>query len=291
MYPAEIESYVRPQTVAEALAAISKYEDGEGMFLAGGQSLMQAIKSRMLRPRCIVDLQSVAELKGIRYAEGLTIGAMTRYADIAADQGLSGAYAGLRDAARHIGDRQVRNRGTIGGSVCWNYVASCLPTVVLGLGGTLNMASVNGSTRQIDADDFFLGPFETARESDEILVSISWPAAPAHSGSAYKKWGLVTDAVPVVGVCILVTLDAGGVCTSARMALAGLSDGAQRAPAGEQALIGSSGDAASVEKALEAVIESVETQSDHWADSNYREQLIRTIGREVIATAFDRARA
>ena len=289
MYPAEIEDYVRPRTVAQALEAISKYGDGEGMFLAGGQSLMQAIKSRMLRPRCIVDLQDVTELKGIRHADGLTIGAMTRHVDIAEDRTLTGAFAALRDAAQHIGDRQVRNRGTIGGSLCWNYVASCLPAVVLGLGGALTIAATDGRAREVEADDFFLGPFETAREDGELLLSISWPSPAPHSGSAYKKWGLVTDAVPVVGVCALVTVDDAGVCTHARIALGGLSDGAQRA-AGESALVGSSGDDASVARALEAAIESVETQSDAWADAVYRKQLIRTIGREVIAIAFERAR-
>lgn len=290
MFPAKIEDYVRPHDVAAALAAIARYEPGEASFIAGGQSLMQAIKSRMVRPRCIVDLQDIAELKGVRHSGGLTIGAMTRYVDIAADESLRGPHAALRDAAQHVGDRQVRNRGTIGGSVCWNYVASCMPAVVLGLGGTLNLAAANGTTRQLAADGFLLGPLETARKDDEILLSVSF-AAPARSGSAYGKWGLVTDSLPVVGVCMLVSLDAGGKCSAARIGLSGLAAGAQRAPAGEQALLGSTGDAASVDKALDAIVASVETQSDKWADAGYRSNLIRTIGRKVAATAFTRARA
>jgi aerobic carbon-monoxide dehydrogenase medium subunit len=290
MFPARIDEYLRPQTVAEALAAIARYPDGEGMFLAGGQSLMQAIKSRMVRPSCIVDLQNVAALSGIDQGDGLTIGAMTRYIEVAGHGSLPPAYAALADAARRVGDRQVRNRGTIGGSVCWNYVASCTPTVVLGTDGTLTLASVRGETREVRAGDFFLGPFETARDDDEILLSISWPAAPPNSGSAYQKWGLVSDAVPLVGICVSVTLDGAGRCAAARVAVAGLADGAQLAPAGGAALIGSDGGGDSLSDAMAAVAGSVETHSDHWADAAYRRQLIRTIGVEVAASAFQRAR-
>ena len=292
MFPARIQEYVRPRTVAEALAAVARYDAGEAIFLAGGQSAMQAIKSRMLRPQCIVDLQSIAELKGVDRSNGtLTIGAMTRYVDIVRDERLSGAFAALRDAAARVGDRQVRNRGTIGGSLCWNYVAACTPTVVLALGGALNLLAADGTKRSLVADEFLLGPLETARRDDEILLSVSWPAPAPHSGSAYKKWGLVTDALPVIGVAVLVTLNGVGLCSAARIALAGLADGAQRAKLGEAKLIGSSGDEASIDAAMGAIAEAADTHSDMSADADYRKQLIRTIGREVAFSAFARARA
>ncbi len=292
MFPARIQEYVRPRTVAEALAAVARYDAGEAIFLAGGQSAMQAIKSRMLRPQCIVDLQSIAELKGVDRNNGtLTIGAMTRYVDIVRDERLSGAFAALRDAAAHVGDRQVRNRGTIGGSLCWNYVAACTPTVVLALGGTLNLLAADGTKRSLVADQFLLGALETARRDDEILLSVSWPAPAPHTGSAYKKWGLVTDALPVIGVAVLVTLDGTGVCSAARIALAGLADGAQRVTIGAAKLIGSRGDNAAIDAAMAAIAEAAETHSDMSADANYRKQLIRTIGREVAHSAFVRAQA
>lgn len=292
MFPARIQQYVRPRTVAEALAAVARYDAGEAIFLAGGQSAMQAIKSRMLRPQCVVDLQAVAELKGVRSSAGaLHIGAMTRYVEIARDETLSGAFAALRDAASRVGDRQVRNRGTIGGSLCWNYVAACTPTVVLALAGTMNLLAADGSKRSVAADDFLLGPLETARRDDEILLSVSWPAPAPRSGSAYKKWGLVTDALPVIGVAVLVTLAASGKCSAARIALAGLADGAQRAKLGETKLIGSSGDQASIDAAMGAIADAADTHSDMSADADYRKQLIRTIGREVALSAFARARA
>ena len=291
MFPANIDDYVRPESVEEALAAIAKYDEGESVFLAGGQSLMQAIKSRMVRPRCIVDLQNVDKLRGIDQTSGLTIGAMARYVEIAECKTLPPAYAALNDAAYHVGDRQVRNRGTIGGSICWNYVASCMPAVVLALNGTITLASSKGSFREMDAQDFILGPFETAREDNEILLSISWPTAPARAGSAYKKWGLVTDSLPVVGVCVNVTLDTEGVCTAARVAVAGLADGAQLSVPGAEAIIGSNGSDDSITAAMATVAGSVETHTDHWADAEYRDQLICSVGAEVTATAFKRARS
>ena len=290
MYPAVIEEYVRPATVAEALSAIARYDDGEAIFLAGGQSAMQALKSRMLRPRCIVDLQSVAELTGISNGtDGLIIGAMTRYVDIAEDESLAGAFAALRDAAGHIGDRQVRNRGTIGGSVCWNYFAACMPAVVLALDGTMNLASAT-TTHAVTADDFLRGALDTARAEGELLVSVSWRAPPPRCGSAYKKWGLVQDALPVIGVCVRIAMDDGDRCSEARITLAGLADGSQRAPRGEDVLTGSTGDDATIAVAMDAIAKDADVHSDQSADADYRRLLIRTLGREVATFAFARAR-
>lgn len=290
MFPAHIEEYVRPTTVAEALAANARYDEGEAMFIAGGMSLMQAIKSRMARPRCLIDLQAIAALQGIEVGgSGVRIGAMTRYVDIANDARLDGAYAALRDAAGHVGDRQVRNRGTIGGSCCWNYIASCTPTVVLGLDGTMNLVAASGARRALPATEFLIGPLETARQGDEMLESVSFPAVAGRTGSAYRKWGLTKDALPVVGICVQVRLDAAGVCTAARVALSGLAAGGQLAPVGAQALIGTRGDAAALTAAMAAVADSVDAQADKWASTEYRQQIIRTLGTEVAATAFARA--
>ena len=149
MYPAPIDEYVRPATVADALAALGRYEEGDAAFIAGGQSLMQAVKARLVRPRCLIDLQAVSGLSGIDVgADGVRIGPMTRYVEIARDQRLSGAHAAVRDAAERIGDRQVRNRGTIGGSLCWNYVAACMPPTAIGLDAELELTAADGDHAQ-----------------------------------------------------------------------------------------------------------------------------------------------
>lgn len=289
MYPAAIEEYVRPGTIQEAIDALGRYDEGEALFIAGGQSLMQAMKSRLVRPRCLVDLQNISELAGISVAgDSIKIGAMTKYRDIANDTRLDGAAQALRDAAAHVGDRQVRNRGTIGGSVCWNYVAACMPPTTIGVGASMNLTSSGGATRTLAADDFIQGPLETAREENEVLLSIDVPAAKG-SGSAYKKWGLIADALPVIGMCVSVTLG-GGAVSSARVAIGGLADGPQRASAAEAALNGvGAGDSAAIEKAMATAAEETETQDDLWADSAYRKQLIRSLGAEVTATAIARA--
>jgi carbon-monoxide dehydrogenase medium subunit len=292
MYPAAIEDYVRPGSIDEALEALVKYDAGDAFFVAGGQSLMQALKSRLVRPRCLVDLQDIAELAGIAVnGDGVRIGPMTRYREIAAEERLHGAYQALNDAAARIGDRQVRNRGTIGGSLCWNYIAACLPPTCLGLGAELELLSSDGEKRTLSAADFIGGPLETARADNEILTAVRLPAAPKNAGSAYKKWGLLTDSLPVIGICAYLELD-GGACATARLAIGGLTSGPVRAAGAERALAGvAAGDADGIAKAVAAAAAETETQDDMWADSAYRKQLIRSLGKDVVTSAFARAGA
>ena len=290
MYPAPIDEYVRPATVADALAALGRYEEGDAALIAGGQSLMQAVKARLVRPRCLIDLQAVSGLSGIEVgADGVRIGPMTRYVEIAGDERLNGACAALRDAAERVGDRQVRNRGTIGGSLCWNYIAACMPPTAIGLGAQLELTAADGGTRTLAAEDFVGGPLETAREENEILTAIAIPVAAGNAGSAYKKWGLVTDALPVIGVCVSLEV-ADGRCSSACVAVGGLETGPTRSGAAEAALAGvAAGDGDGIAAAMDAAAAEIETQADLWADSDYRKQLIRSLGAEVTATAFARA--
>lgn len=291
MYPAAIEDYLRPASVDDVLKAASKYGAGEAVFVAGGQSVMQAIKSRLVRPRCVIDLQAVRELKGVTVgANGIRIGAMTRYVELVGDNRLKGAYEALVDAAAHVGDRQVRNRGTIGGSLCWNYVAACMPAANLGIGSSMELISATGKKRTLVADEFIKGPLETARADDEVLLAITLPSSAARAGSAYKKWGLVTDSLPVIGVAAYVELDAKGSCLKARFAVGGLSSGPKRAKGAEAMLVGKVGsDGAAITASVEKAASEIATQSDMWADSAYRKNLIRSLGAEVIGRAFARA--
>ena len=290
MYPAIIEDYVRPTSVDEALKAAGKYEAGEAMFLAGGQSLMQAVKSRLVRPRCVIDLQALKELKGVSAGGGgIRIGAMTRYVEIMSDPNLKTAYGALADAAEHVGDRQVRNRGTIGGSLCWNYVAACMPAANLAVGSSMELLSATGKKRAVMVDDLIKGPLETARADVEVLLAVTLPAAPAKAGSAYKKWGVVTDALPVIGVAVYLELDGGGAIAKARLAVGGLATGPKRAKGAEAALAGKKAGDPGLAAALDKAASEIETQSDHWADSTYRKNLIRTLGADVLASAFARA--
>jgi carbon-monoxide dehydrogenase medium subunit len=290
MYPAIIETYDSPTTVHEALQALGE-RGVEAHFIAGGQSLMQGIKARVISPKNLIDLQHVAELKDITHdQDAVRIGAMTRYREIAGDERFDGAYQALRDAATHVGDRQVRNRGTIGGSLCWNYIAACMPPTCIGVGASVELVSIAGGRRSLLAEAFLHGPLETDRRDDEMLVSVTLPIPPPKCGSAYKKWGLVTDALPVIGICAYVELGQDGRCRLARLAVGGVATGPRRANAGERILIGkSASDTKEIAVAAETAASSTETQTDMWADADYRKQLIETLAREVISKAFVRA--
>jgi carbon-monoxide dehydrogenase medium subunit len=215
---------------------------------------------------------------------------MTRYVDLARETRLAPAYAALIDAAGHVGDRQVRNRGTIGGSVCWNYIAACMPAVALTLDATMNLVSRSGGTRSLPAREFLGTPLETARKDDELLISLELPALPAHAGSAYAKWSLLHDGLPVIGACVYVELDDAGRCSRARVGFGGLASGPKRSPAAEAALAGCRvGDDETVARAMAAAAQELETQGDLWADPAYRSHLIRTLGARMASAALRRA--
>ena len=161
--------YHRPTSSKDALALAGKKADGK--YLAGGQSLVQAMKLRLSSPSDLIDLGSLKELTGIKVSGAtVEIGAMTRHADVAHSPEVKKAIPSLAGLASMIGDRQVRHMGTIGGSLANNDPAADYPAAVLGLGAT-----VNTNKRAIAADKFFTGPFETALKPDEIITSVSFP--------------------------------------------------------------------------------------------------------------------
>ena len=290
MYPAPIEAYVAPRTIAEALERFA--EAGEGaMFIAGGMSLMQAMKARLVAPCALIDLNEVEELGGLaRGPRNFTVRPMTRYRDLAATSALRGALQALGDAAATVGDRQVRNAGTIGGSLCWNYVASCMPNACLCLDATLVLASLADGERRVPIEDFLVGPLETARRDDELLVEIVFPAERQHGiGSAYRKYGGTVDGLPIVGIAAAIEVDDAGRCTDARLSVGGILPTAQRFKGARDILCGRPGTPENFAEAAGAAADSIETQTDHLASADYRKVLIRTMGRDVLAEAHARA--
>lgn len=289
MYPAPIEDYVAPTSVDEALSLRRALGDG-ALYIGGGMSLMQAIKARLIQPRALIDLARVSTLRGIVADEaGIAIGAMTRYVEIAHGRAQLGGYGALSDAASTVGDRQVRNSGTIGGSLCWNYLASCTPTAALCLEARLELAAPDGSKRVMPADEFLVGPLETARRDDELLVAIHLPHPLPRSGSAYQKFGGNVDGLPIVGVAAFVALDAEGRCIDARLAVGGVLPRAQRFDGIKDSLAGKKPDDSILAATANAAAETIETHDDHWASADYRRTLIRSIGRAVLGLAAARA--
>ena len=257
-------NYVKPASLADAAAALSSADDGT--LLAGGQTLLPTMKARLAAPSDLVDLGAIAELKGISVSGGsVTIGAMTRHQDVADSADVRGAIPALAKLAGGIGDQAVRNRGTIGGSVANNDPAADYPAAVLGLGAT-----VKTDSREIAADDFFTGLFETALNEGEIITSVSFPAP---EKAAYVKFPNPASRYAIVGVFVAKT--AGGV----RVAVTGAGNGGVfRVPEYESALASDF----SAGAIADGVVSAGDMNSDLHADSDYRAHLVAVMTRRAV---------
>jgi aerobic carbon-monoxide dehydrogenase medium subunit len=258
--------YHRPKTVAEAVSLLQGASDGK--LLAGGHTLIPTLKQRLASPSDLIDLGAIAELKGIREeGDRLIIGALTTYSEVVESETARRAIPALAQLASHIGDSQVRNRGTIGGSVANNDPASDYPAAVLGLNAT-----VRTNQREIAADDFFLGMFETALGDAEVITAVSFPK-PVKAG--YMKFPNPASRYAIVGVMAAQT--AGGV----RVAVTGAGPCVFRAKDFEQALASSF-----TPDALDRVSLSPNgLNSDIHASAEYRAHLVKVMAKRAVAAA------
>lgn len=254
----------KADSVAAAAALITQTG---GRPLAGGQSLVAAMKLRLAQPGTLVDLAGIAELKGIRRdGNALVIGAMTRHAEVAASAEVRAAIPALAALAEGIGDRQVRNMGTLGGSLANNDPAACYPAGALGLGAT-----VHTSQRTIAADDFFKGLYETALGDGELVTRASFPI-PAKA--AYVKFVQPASRFALVGVFVAQT--SGGV----RVAVTGAGSSVFRAKAIEDALTKSF----TAEAAKAVKMAATGLNSDLHGSAEYRAHLIPVLAARAVAT-------
>jgi aerobic carbon-monoxide dehydrogenase medium subunit len=253
----------QPKSVADAAAALAKTG---GKALAGGQSLVAAMKLRLAQPGHVVDLSHIADLKGIR-SEGSTlmIGAMTRHAEVAASSAVKAAIPALAALAEGIGDRQVRNMGTLGGSLANNDPAADWPAAVVALDATIVT-----NKRSIGADAFFKGMYETALAADEIITSVRFPVP---QKAAYAKFAQPASRFALVGVFVAKT--AGGV----RVAVTGAGPSVFRAKALEDALAKNwSADAARAVKMPDSGL-----NSDLHGSPAYRAHLVSVLAGRAVA--------
>ncbi|MEP6996760.1 MAG: xanthine dehydrogenase family protein subunit M [Betaproteobacteria bacterium] len=257
--------YQRAKSVADAAAALARTG---GKALAGGQSLVGAMKLRLANPGTVVDLSGITELKGIKKdGDALTIGALATHAEVAASSVVRQAIPALAALAEGIGDRQVRNRGTIGGSIANNDPAADYPAAVLALNAT-----VQTNKRKIAADDFFKGMYETALAADEIIVAVSFPVP---KKAAYVKFPNPASRFALVGVFVAQT--AAGV----RVAVTGAAPHVHRAGAIEAALAKAfTADAAKVVK-----ISPDQLNSDMHGSAEYRAHLVSVLAARAVAAA------
>src|SRR5437773_996052 len=214
--------YHAAKTVDEALALLQQYGD-DAKLLAGGHSLLPTMKLRLAQPGHLVDLGRISGLSYIREESGaVAVGAMTTYTTLERNELIGRYFAMLPEGIAVIGDPQVRNRGTIGGSIAHADPAADMPGIVLALKADILVQSSNG-VRTIKADDFFTGTFETALQPDEIVTEIRFAIPPPHTGSAYMKLENKVSHYAEAGCAADVTVDTDGTCTSASVIITGAS--------------------------------------------------------------------
>jgi CO/xanthine dehydrogenase FAD-binding subunit len=282
--------YLSPASVEEALALLADLGEG-ARPLAGGQSLVPLMNFRLVRPQHVVDLNGLGELSGIRQDDGhLVIGAMTRQRAVETSALVAQHCPLLAEAMPQIGHVQIRNRGTVGGSLAHADPAAELPAVVAALGGELVVRSTRGR-RVIKADQFFVGYLTTAARPGELLVEVRLPVAPPRTGTAFLEISRRHGDFALVGVAATLTVDEAGVCTSAAIALTGVGPTPVVAHEAARALVGARPTADTCDAAGRRVSDSVQPDSDLHASSEYRQHVAGVLTRRALAKAAARATA
>jgi len=259
-------TYHRAKSASDAASKLGSADDGK--YISGGQTLLPTMKARLAAPSDLVDLTTIEGMSGIAVdASGVTIGAATTHADVAASAEVASAIPALAALAHHIGDPAVRNRGTIGGSIANNDPAADYPAACLGLGATIVT-----DKREVAADDFFTGMFETALADDEIIMGVKFPKA---SKAGYEKFPNPASRYAMVGVFAAQAAD------GVRVAVTGAgNDGVFRHKAMEAALSNWSGDAVA-----DIPTPAGDMLSDIHGTSEYRAHLVGVMAKRAVAKA------
>jgi len=288
MVPAQFD-YLTPATLDEALALLQQHAD-DAKILAGGHSLIPAMKLRLAQPAVLIDIGRIRDLAYIREeGDRIHIGAMTTHFQIEASDRLRDICPILPEAAAQIGDAQVRNRGTLGGSLAHADPAADWPAVMLAL--KAEMVAVGGSgERVIAADDFFVDMLTTALDASEILREIRIPVPAGRYGQAYVKAAQPASGFAVVGVAVHLVRDAGGACESVSVGITGVASKAYRAKAAEAALRGSALDEQVIATAAATAADGVTINGDIYASEAYRTHLAQVYAGRAIQAATARVK-
>ena len=276
MYPAEFE-YEKPTTVDDAVDLLASNTDRDAHLLAGGHSLLPTMKSGLASPALLIDIGGIEALAGITdNGETSTIGAMTPYAEIDGSDHLETACPIIAEAAREVGDRQVRNAGTIGGNIAHADPASDMPASVLAADGTIHARGPDGD-RTIPADEFFIGMYGTALDHDEILTAIEVPNVSNGTADAYRKKASPSSGYAQVGVAARVSATDGTV-DACRVAVNGAVDHAFRLTDVEETIRDEPFTTETIENAKAAVSSDLDGETvmdDNQVSAEFREQLVR----------------
>jgi carbon-monoxide dehydrogenase medium subunit len=288
MIPAAF-AYHRPRTLQAALRQLQTL-GGDAKVMAGGQSLLPMMKLRVAVPPHVIDISRIAALRRIRAREGrLHIGALATHYMVESTAAVRRAAPALAEAAASIGDLQVRNLGTIGGSVMHADPAADYPAVLLALGAEVVLESPRG-TRTVPIDGSFQGLMATAASPDEVLTEVIVPPLPPRSGTAYLKVANPASGFALAGVAAAVTLDADDRCTQVRIGVTGVASVAYRARKMEQSLTGRDLVDDVLKTAASAAADGVDVNADIFASADYRRHLARVLTARAVSAARERAR-
>ena len=247
------------------------------------------MKLRLVSPAALIDLGGIPGLSGMREkADAIVIGAPTTYDELLRSDVINEALPVIAEAASVVGDLQVRNRGTIGGSLAHADPASGMPAVVLALDATLTAIGPNGE-RTIPADEFFVDFFTTALQPDEVLTEIRIPRPSAGTGMAYQKCAQPASGYAIVGIAGVLRRGADGVADTVRIAVTGAGTVPKRAQAAEQALSGTTPDAEAINNASQQVSAGIEFMGNMHASEEYRAHLTRMFTARVLTKAAERS--
>lgn len=287
MIPGEFD-YFSPTTLDEALSLLQDHGD-DAKILAGGQSLIPAMRYRLAVPGVLIDINGLAGLEYVREDNGhLTIGAMTRESDLEASSLVKENYPLLADTAEVIADPLVRNMATVGGNLAHSDPANDHPATMLAYNAEI-IALGPAGTRVIPIDDFFTGLFENALDENEILTQIRLPRPGPNSGGAYIKVERKVGDYAISAVAVQLTM-AGDTCTGARIGLTNLSPVPMRAKNAEQALIGQVVTPAVLEAAGQAAAAECNPSADLRGSVDYKRDLTRVLTKRALTKAIERAK-
>jgi carbon-monoxide dehydrogenase medium subunit len=282
MKPAPFD-YAAPSSIGEALALLAGRDGAK--LLAGGQSLMPLLAFRLAQPSLLVDLRKVPDLDRIDIMPDATrIGAQVRWVDIERHQGLATAQPLLAAAIAHVAHYQIRNRGTVGGSLAHADPAAELPGIAVTCDGVLTVVGPTG-TRSVMAADFFVGPLATVLRADEMIVGLRLPAWPAGRRWGFEEFARRRGDFALAGVAAFFDLDDAGRIVDAHVGAIGAGPKPMRLPAAEAALNGRMPDAATIDAAACAAAAAVEPFDDLHAGVAYRRALVGTLLERALARA------
>ena len=275
--------YACPTTLPEAIELLASHDDAKA--IAGGQSLVPMLAFRLAQPSLLVDLRKLADLRGIRISDaGVTLGAMVRWRDIEDDERLETAHPLLKAAISHVAHYQIRNRGTVGGSIAHADPAAEMPGIAMTCDAEIAVVGKSGA-HVIQAADFFQGALTTALTTDEIIVEIRLPAWPSGRRWGFQEFARRRGDFAMAAAAVFYDQDERGKARNAHVGVIGVGDRPLRLTAVEDVLNGESIDEATIAKADAATSAAVEPQDDIHASAAYRRSLVGTMVERALKSA------